>query len=329
MKRILAAGAFLFLSVLGICARSGKETVTDGVFLRQIQQRDSILIADQLKYGVRLGKVEDGSRLLLPQWKDTVTAGVDIVRGWTVDTVKVYKATKSEAASADLEAYLVITSFDDGLFDLPPLEVTVVSPEGEENMASYPYQQLVVKTIPVDTSSFEVHDIKGQIRYPLTFGEAAMYAGIFLGALALIAGIVLLVIRLRKRKEGENQYREPAHIVALRKLDKLRGDKFWEPEKQKFFYSGVTDALREYIDSRYEVSAMEMTTAEIFGSLKKTDIPAEFYEPLKELFERADFIKFAKHIADKEENATVLPLAVRFVSETYQQEVEDDSKIGE
>ena len=111
---------------------------------------------------------------------------------------------------------------------------------------------------------------------------------------------------------------------ALRKLDKYRGDKYWEPERQKAFYSGVTDTLREYIDDRYGIGAMEMTTAEILPELKKETLPVELFEGLKELFERADFVKFAKHTATREENAEVLPLAVRFVTSTYQHEIEEE-----
>ena len=99
----------------------------------------------------------------------------------------------------------------------------------------------------------------------------------------------------------------------------------WVPEKQKAFYSGVTDALREYISSRYGVSAMEMTTAEIFSDMKGTDVPQELLAEVKDLFERADFVKFAKYVASDEDNATVLPLAVRFVTETYQTEVEAEA----
>ena len=42
---------------------------------------------------------------------------------------------------------------------------------------------------------------------------------------------------------------------------------------------------------------------------------------MKTLFERADFVKFAKFTATPEENATVLPQAIRFVTSTYQQEI--------
>ena len=71
-----------------------------------------------------------------------------------------------------------------------------------------------------------------------------------------------------------------------------------------------------------------MTTAEIFDGLRGTDLTPELYNELKDLFERADFIKFAKHTATDEENATVLPLAVRFVTTTYQAEVEQENQGG-
>ena len=149
----------------------------------------------------------------------------------------------------------------------------------------------------------------------------------------LIALIVWLIVRYRRSHNPEYIKKDPAHIVALRKLDKYRGNKLWVPEKQKDFYSGVTDALREYISDRYGVSAMEMTTAEIFEDMKATDAPKELLDELKSLFERADFVKFAKFVASDEDNASTLPLAVRFVTATYQADVEnaqeEESKGGE
>ena len=68
---------------------------------------------------------------------------------------------------------------------------------------------------------------------------------------------------------------------------------------------------------------MEMTTAEIFKDMKKTDAPADLLEELKDLFERADFVKFAKFAASDEDNAKALPVAVRFVTSTYQAELEE------
>ena len=120
---------------------------------------------------------------------------------------------------------------------------------------------------------------------------------------------------------------DPPHIVALRRLDRFRGNSFWVPEKQKAFYSGITDALKDYIDERFGVDAPEMTTSELFSALKKEkDITPEMYSELQALFERADFVKFAKLIASDEQNAAALPVAVRFVTSTYKIEPEEGRK---
>ncbi|MCQ2143210.1 MAG: hypothetical protein MJY56_03980, partial [Bacteroidales bacterium] len=57
----------------------------------------------------------------------------------------------------------------------------------------------------------------------------------------------------------------------------------------------------------------------------ETDLAEDLREALRDLFERADFVKFAKHTATREENAAVLPSAVRFVTSTYQKEVEEEA----
>ena len=115
-------------------------------------------------------------------------------------------------------------------------------------------------------------------------------------------------------------YHEPAYITALRKLDKLRGDKYWAPEKQKQFYSGITDTVREYMAARYGIDALEHTTDEIFADLKGKDLSPELFLEMKDLFELSDYVKFAKHVATQEENAAAIPAAVRFVTETWQEQ---------
>ena len=184
--------------------------------------------------------------------------------------------------------------------------------------------------MPVDTATFQIHDIKGQMRYPLTFKEVLPW----LGALWLLAAIVIAavcVVQLRRRRAaGADKPKDPAYIVALRELDKWRGDKFWAPDKQKAFYSGITDALKTYIEDRFGVDAPEMTTAELFDALKGAeDLPAELREELRGVFECADFVKFAKHTASDEDNARALPTAVRFVTSTYQTVLEEEQKTGD
>jgi len=292
-------------------------------FLQPLQERDSVLIADQIFYGFELSQVEEGTVFAFPQVEDTLMTNIRVVSPWQMDTVKVTRQKKGQPRLLDLRGGLTVTSFDEGIYYLPPLAVQRMSVDGVLDTLVFEPQKLEIKTMPVDTATFRPHDIKGVIRYPVTFAEVAPWVAGGLLLAGLIALAVWLIVRYRRAHDPEYIKKDPAHIVALRKLDKYRGNKMWVPEKQKAFYSGITDTLREYIAARYGVGAMEMTTAEIFNEMKDTDAPADLLAELKELFERADFVKFAKFTASDEDNAKALPVAVRFVTSTYQSDLEE------
>ena len=290
-------------------------------FLEALQKRDSALVADQFRYGLELKGIEEGTPLALPEIKTEADAPLEFLGSWQLDSTRVSRR-KESPARYDIRASLTLTAWMGGSYELPDLPVVV----GTDTLVfKAPASPLEVKELPLEMETFQPHDIKGQVEFPYTFREIAPWV---LGAL-LAAGLVTLLVRwlIRRRKMAAGALEaEPAHIRALRKLDRYRGDKYWKPEQQKLFYSGVTDTLREYIAARYEVGAMEMTTAEIFDSLKGSDIPEELFRQMQTLFERADFVKFAKFTATDEENARVLPEAIGFVTATYRQEVEEENK---
>jgi hypothetical protein len=298
--------------------------------LQQLQKRDSILIADQIRYGVTIEDVKAGEKIALPDFSAASNDTLTILGGWQLDTLVNGKAVRSRNAKAAarllrkpfaLKASIVLVPFEEGHYALP--DVPVIR---ESDTLVFKGLEMDVKTMPVDTATFEIHDIKGQILYPVTFKELLPWIGGGLLAAALIALAVWLIVRASKRKAEALKPKDPAYIVALRELDKYRSDKYWAPDKQKAFYSGITDALKFYMDERFGVDAPEMTTAELFDALKSDkDITPEMYSSLKELFERADFVKFAKHIASDQENAAALPLAVRFVTTTYQTDLEKET----
>ena len=307
---------------------AGKAIRMNGSFLQPLQKRDSVLIADQMLYGFELKQVEEGTRFALPEWKNDEKGGMQAISPWIVDTVKVKRQKKGMPRLLDIRSSLLITTFDEGEYELPAIMIGRLSNDGVLDTLVFDPIRVEVKTMPVDTATFVPHDIKGQVRYPVTVEEVIPWLVAF-WILAIIVTVTACLVIMRKRKDDPAYVRQdPAHIVALRKLDTFRGSKMWAPEKQKTFYSGVTDALREYISSRYGISALEMTTAEIFADMKNSDVPKELLAEVKELFERADFVKFAKYVASDDDNASVLPLAVRFVTETYQTEVEEENNGG-
>lgn len=298
-------------------------------FLEPLQKRDSALVADQFRYGFHLVKVAEGTQFALPDFSRGFMDSVEVISPWLVDTVKTYGG-RNEAKAYDIDVSLVITSFEEGKHTLLPLSVIRRSGVDRIDTLLFSPRSLDIRAMPVDTATYRIHDIKGQIRYPLTVAELIPYVlGIW--ALAILGILVWNLLSIRKKGTDSAVRSEPPHLVALRKLDRYRGNRYWAPEKQKIFYSGITDALREYIEARYAIDAQEMTTAEIFRDLQGSDVPEELYKEARTLFETADFVKFAKACASEEENAAALPTAVKFVTTTYQAQLarEESGKGGE
>lgn len=317
MKRLLIISLLLAGTLAG--AQSLRKEA-GSCFLEPLEARDSVLVADQLRYGIQLENVTEGTPLALPELKFEKDAPVEVVRSWQLDSVRVSKR-KETPARYDIRASLLLTAWMGGSYTLPDIPILM---DGDTLVFKAPTEPLEVTELPVDMETFQAHDIKDQVKFPYTLAE--LFPWIYGGILVLLALTALILFLIyREKKTEEIRQSEPAHIRALRQLDKYRGQQYWKPEQQKNFYSGVTDALREYIASRYGVGALEMTTAEIFQDLKNSDIPEDLYQEMQALFERADFVKFAKFTATDQENATVLPQAIRFVTTTYQTEIEEES----
>ena len=310
------------MKILSIILIALLELVPKGpAFLNQLQKRDSILVADQVEYGFVLDTVHAFTVFKMPEFKDADNEAISIVRGWQLDTTNI----SLRNMTFTLKGSIILAPFEEGTYNLPDLHI-LRSAGTQVDTLVFEGVQMEVKTMPVDTATFVPHDIKAQIRYPLTFSELLPWIG---GGLLLAGAVAALVwwLRRRHREKEEEKRREPAHITALRNLDKFRGNKFWAPDKQKGFYSGVTDTLKTYMEARFGVDAPEMTTAELFDALKsEKDITPEDYGDTKELFEIADFVKFAKHSAPDDYNAKVVPVAVRFVTDTYQTALEEEPK---
>ena len=294
-------------------------------FLRPLQQRDSVLIADQLQYGFRLDDTRDIVGLNLPDFSKMSGDTLVVVRGWQADTVSTRKELKQGITNVELS--VVLAPFEEGTYVLPDIYVVKHTAESSDTLCFEAPEPLEVKTMPVDTATFVINDIKGQINYPLTLQEVLPYVLYGVGGLWLVTAVVIVIVYFSTRKKKEEERKDPPHIVALRQLDRYRSDKYWAPDRQKAFYSGITGAVKDYIDARFGIDAPEMTTAELFDALKDcTEITPELYGKMKDLFESADFVKFAKYVMDDARNAEALPLCVRFVTSTYQAEIEEEAQ---
>ena len=293
----------------------------DDAALRSRLSRDSILIGDQIEWMFDL-QLAPGEGANISKPGPEPVPGVEALGELALDTL----STKN--GRLDLRGHVTLTSFDSGSYVLPPLYVLKARADGTVDTLEYAGPRLAVTTIPIDTATFQPYDIKGQIRYPLTFKEVIPWVGLAL-LLAALVWLLIRWIRLRRQNRdffGKPVVKDPPHIVALRSLEKTRSQKLWQNGKQKQFYTQVTDALRQYIADRYDISALEQTSAEMFRDLQDKEIDPTLMEKLKDLFTTADFVKFAKHTASDPENENAIPTAIRFVNETYMKSIEKEEE---
>lgn len=129
--------------------------------------------------------------------------------------------------------------------------------------------------------------------------------------IAFIIGVILTFYvrrRLKNRKvekeisppplpEGEIVH-IPADVIALEKLNVLKQSRKWETENEKVYVSELTEIIREYIENRFDIKALEMTSSEILNAMKGDLLNELEIEQLSNTLNVSDMIKFAKSKAD-------------------------------
>ena len=114
----------------------------------------------------------------------------------------------------------------------------------------------------------------------------------------------------------------PPHQMAMKEIERIKGEKVWQKGQPKEYYTELTDTLRTYIKERFGFNALEMTSSEIIEKLLEMQ-DKEAITDLRSLFETADLVKFAKHNPLMNENDANLINAIEFINETKEKEVEN------
>jgi hypothetical protein len=208
-----------------------------------------------------------------------------------------------------------LTCFDSGFYEIPPLVFGFSDGEWSDSISTNP-MYLLVHTVAVDST---IYDIKSPIHVPVGFMEVFPYVA---GGIALLGAIGFLVWYLRRRRGSESAFlpsrpEEPAHMIALRELDELKARKLWQKNEFKEYYSRLTEIVRRYMERRYRIPAMEMTSVEIQRAWKESGEDREnLAGNLNLLLNLADLVKFAKERPVASDNEENMERAYDFVQKT-------------
>ena len=282
-----------------------------------------ILIGDQINLQIEATIPEDAN-IAWPFLEDTISSNIEIIKAYPIDTIQ-------HDGLISLKQNILITSFDSGKYTIRPFEFLYMSTEDTVPTRIYSLPQLLkVNTIEIDTT-IAIKAIKPPLGAPITFGE--VYPWVLIG-LGVVGVIWFLIYYLKKRKKKEPIFASkpkpklPAHVIALNGLEELKYKKLWQNGKFKEYYTNMTDLVREYIEDRFKVQAIEMTTDEIMDSLKTKEINNEAYDKIRQTLKLSDMVKFAKAKPMPLENDISLNNSIDFVNETIKQ-VEESLSVSE
>jgi hypothetical protein len=245
---------------------------------------------------------------------DTVVAGIEVIKRERVDTAKL------DNGYIRYKADYVITSFDEGLYYIPPIPVSY----GSDTTYS---DEMALKVISfnVDTANYTLFDIKPVQKAPFVLYDYLLPFQL----LFLLIGLLYLVWWInRRRKLRRNKVEEvdpftllPPHVAAIMELDKLKSEKPWVTGRNKEYYTRLSEVVRKYIQRRFLIDAPEMTTSEILELFYRDKDTMSVYQNLKQILSLSDLVKFAKLVPIENENELSLMNAYLFVNQTKVEEV--------
>ena len=260
--------------------------------------------------------VTEGSRSFgWPAWQDTIPGGLEILQVLGDDTTAIEGEDGNPVIRVE-RAY-EITAWDSGYLAIPPALLVW----GTDTIASNPLLFNVLLATPGEPGQIAGHaDIR---RVQWSWQEQLQRWLSWFLALAAALGLVLfLVRRWRNRPEttevqaAPSAQLEPAHIVALRELDRIEKEAVWKQGLIKAHHAAVSEVMRTYFERRYNYPAMERSTDELRSGLVHLPIRANEKELILELLSLTDLVKFAKWSPQAADHQRIIEQGTRFVEVT-------------
>lgn len=304
---------------------------SQGEILLKVQpDTNIILIGDQIELTVSVEHPK-GIHMGIPFLQDYIDQNIEVVESTVPDTLAIISNI------VKLQQKYKLTAFDTGFYQIPPMPFEIHFGNNLDTLFSNPIP-IGVLTLQLDTTN-NIFDIKSQQEMPFTLAELLKSKWLLLWIAALIiAVLVVIIIKLRKKPEGFkiiSKPQIPAHVVAIKELDALKAKKLWQQNEVKEYYSRLTNIIRNYIELRFHIKALEQTSSEILSEFEKLKtIDGKQVEHLSQLLALADLVKFAKGTALPDENERNMESAYEFVKNTKaspetQEESEQSSEVTE
>ncbi|MCA0238173.1 MAG: hypothetical protein LCH81_17500 [Bacteroidetes bacterium] len=303
IKTYMSALCILLLSVTGLNAQTEVVATLDSV----VETGDPFVL-----------------QLHLPDVLGVVPEDVDFSPWDSIFPAEnILSQTAWEHTSRGYDKAVTLITFDgDSAVQLPPLTIAL---KGGGQALTNPLQLTILPT-PSPDDLRDMADIKDIRREPFSW-KALLYAYrdwliLLVGVLAL-ALIVYLLFRQKYRSDAalSRSVQLPSHDYARRRLEALAKRQLWQQGQLKSYYAELTHIVREYLEKRYQIPALESVSDEIVRQLHATDFPASLMSDLQRLLSEADLAKFAQSAPPDSYHAEAMRTAEQIVAQTIESQV--------
>jgi hypothetical protein len=212
-----------------------------------------------------------------------------------------------------------LTTFELGELEIPAIEVAVVdSGNAESQLLGTEPIPVVVESVGIDEGG-DIRTVKAPLEIPRNWLLLLPWV-LLVGGLTGLGYWLYRRYRSRQRTSGDRpQYvvpARPAHEVAYEALNRLEEKRLLERGETKQYFIEVSEIIRIYLEGRYPIDALEMTSHEVLQELKRVGLEPEVFDLFPPFFSRADLVKFAKHRPRPEISKDMIPMARLLVDET-------------
>lgn len=108
----------------------------------------------------------------------------------------------------------------------------------------------------------------------------------------------------------------PPERTAREALDELLASNLLEEGGMKLFYSQLSDIFRRYVEGRFQIPALDRTTAELLPELRRRDELKSILPEIRPFLDSCDLVKFAKYVPDADDVQTDVTRVRQFVDQT-------------
>lgn len=287
--------------------------ITYGAKITAALDSVTLLMGKKAAIHIEVVEPENSAGRLVLNPEDHIIPQIEVSDIITLDSANIGNSLRQ------IKKDIIIQSFDSGEYIIPAIKYLI----GKDTIES---NELAIKVMPVNVSHLKTINSNADVEdyeskwYDFLPDFIIDYWGwLIIILLLLCAGVYVYMLYRKKALPNPFKHEEPKlspYEVAIRDLNVLKEQNLCATGQEKVYYTNLTDILRIYLQDRFGINALEMTTSQITRALNSNPETKSHNDMIRQILEVADFVKFAKVRPLPEDNVRSFNSALRFVEDT-------------